>query len=83
MLSKNCDGLFLNDRNLSHFLSPCSPGQEAACLHHRQQILGGIGRSRLGHQWSGRGIRGARPQTAEIVKTFNERCEACIVTMKL
>jgi len=26
---------------------------------------------------------GARPQTAEIIKTFNERCDDCIVTMKL
>ena len=26
---------------------------------------------------------GARPQTAEIIKTFNERCESCIVTMKM
>jgi len=31
----------------------------------------------------GGGSGGARPQTAEIVKTFNERCAACIVTMKL
>ncbi len=28
---------------------------------------------------SGRG--GARPQTAEIIKTFNERCGRCVVTM--
>jgi hypothetical protein len=28
-----------------------------------------------------RGKGGARPQTAEIIKTFNERCARCVVTM--
>jgi len=28
-----------------------------------------------------RGRGGARPQTAEIIKTFNERCARCVVTM--
>ncbi len=28
-----------------------------------------------------RGRGGARPQTAEIIKTFNERCAQCVVTM--
>jgi len=28
-----------------------------------------------------RGRGGARPQTAEIIKTFNERCGRCVVTM--
>jgi len=28
-----------------------------------------------------RGRGGARPQTAEIIKTFNERCASCVVTM--
>lgn len=28
-----------------------------------------------------RGKGGARPQTAEIIKTFNERCGRCVVTM--
>ena len=31
----------------------------------------------------GGGSGGARPQKAEIIKTFNERCAGCIVTMKL
>ncbi len=28
-----------------------------------------------------RGRGGARPQTAEIIKTFNEKCGGCVVTM--
>jgi len=41
---------------------------------------GGFGANRDGAAGAFSG--GARPQTAEIVKTFNERCDSCIVTMK-
>src|SRR5262245_49654827 len=44
--------------------------------------LGGvIVSARGGITISQRGRGGARPQTAEIVKTFNERCPRCVVTM--
>jgi hypothetical protein len=44
------------------------------------QVGGGIGVSSGsgGGAFSG----GARPQTAEIIKTFNERCSDCTITMK-
>lgn len=44
------------------------------------EIAGGIGGSRDGFGGGTKG--GARPQTAEIIKTFNERCPDCIVTTK-
>lgn len=44
------------------------------------EISGGGGGSRSGFGGSASG--GARPQTAEIIKTFNERCPNCIVTTK-
>jgi len=46
---------------------------------HSWQVGGGIGASsgNVGGGFSG----GARPQTAEIIKTFNQRCSGCIVTL--
>src|SRR5262245_56367510 len=42
------------------------------------QIAGGFGGSSEG--FGGITSGGARPQTAEIIKTFNEKCQNCIVT---
>ncbi len=44
------------------------------------QVGGGVGASsgNVGGGFSG----GARPQTAEIIKTFNQRCADCTVTIK-
>jgi hypothetical protein len=42
------------------------------------QTSGGFGGSSDGFGGLSRG--GARPQTAEIIKTFNEKCPNCIVT---
>jgi len=42
------------------------------------QIAGGFGGSSEG--FGGISSGGARPQTAEIIKTFNEKCPNCIVT---
>jgi hypothetical protein len=42
------------------------------------QTSGGFGGSRDG--FGGANSGGARPQTAEIIKTFNEKCPSCIVT---
>jgi hypothetical protein len=42
------------------------------------QIAGGVGGSSKG--FGGIGSGGARPQTAEIIKIFNEKCASCIVT---
>jgi hypothetical protein len=44
------------------------------------EISGGGGGSRSGFGSAGSG--GARPQTAEIIKTFNERCPDCVITTK-
>lgn len=44
------------------------------------QMSGGFGGSRDGAGGAVSG--GARPQTAEIIKTFGERCEEAIVTIK-
>lgn len=44
------------------------------------EMSGGIKIGLDGFKRWGKG--GARPQTAEIVKTFNERCPICIVTKK-
>ncbi len=44
------------------------------------QSSGGFAASSTGAAGSFSG--GARPQTAEIIKTFNERCKDCTVTMK-
>ncbi|HEY7544464.1 MAG TPA: hypothetical protein VID27_06265 [Blastocatellia bacterium] len=43
------------------------------------EVSGGFGGNRdaIGGGSSG----GARPQTAEIVKTFNERCPTCVITL--
>ncbi|MEW6208794.1 MAG: hypothetical protein AB1631_10530 [Acidobacteriota bacterium] len=43
------------------------------------EVSGGFGGSSDGFGGASRG--GARPQTAEIVKTFNERCPSFIVTL--
>ncbi len=43
------------------------------------ETSGGFGGSRDAIGGGSRG--GARPQTAEIVKTFNERCPACVITL--
>jgi hypothetical protein len=42
------------------------------------QTSGGFGGSRDG--FGGVSSGGARPQTAEIIKTFNEKCQSCTVT---
>src|SRR5690242_8517873 len=42
------------------------------------QTSGGFGGSRDG--FGGASSDGARPQTAEIIKTFNEKCPSCTVT---
>jgi hypothetical protein len=42
------------------------------------QTSGGFGGSRDG--FGGASSGGARPQTAEIIKTFNEKCPSCTVT---
>ena len=42
------------------------------------QTSGGFGGNRDG--FGGASSGGARPQTAEIIKTFNEKCPSCIVT---
>ena len=44
------------------------------------EMIGGIGGSNDGFGGSVRG--GARPQTAEIIKTFNDRCPAFTITNK-
>ncbi len=44
------------------------------------QVGGGIG---ISSENGGGGLSGgARPQTAEIIKTFNQRCSDCTITMK-
>jgi hypothetical protein len=45
---------------------------------HSWEISGGFAGSGEGFGGAGRG--GARPQTAEIIKTFGERCPRCTVT---
>jgi len=44
------------------------------------EISGGFGGTKDGFGGGSKG--GARPQTAEIIKTFNERCPDCTVTTK-
>lgn len=44
------------------------------------EITGGLGGSDDG--FGGDIMGGARPQTAEIIKTFNRRCPDCIITLK-
>lgn len=47
------------------------------------EITGGIGGGGnvTGGGFGGAAAGGARPQTAEIIKTFGERCKTCVVTM--
>lgn len=47
---------------------------------HSWEVGGGFGGTKDGFGGGSKG--GARPQTAEIIKTFNERCPDCIVTTK-
>lgn len=44
------------------------------------EISGGVGGTSDGFGGGAKG--GARPQTAEIIKTFNERCPDCTLTIK-
>ena len=49
------------------------------------EVKGGVGGASVGKGIGGFGGKfggGARPQTAEIIKTFHKKCGNCIVTMK-
>jgi hypothetical protein len=74
----------------STILSAVLPGPGAAQTPRKPRVFvtdsdswefsGGFGANKNGAAGSIRG--GARPQTAEIVKTFGERCPDCVVTTR-